>query len=71
MRRPGHLLPFGQPVGTQLWSAKHPSRKMHAVGCAIDGGPGTHGLRGFRCHRCSEQVEDRIEAMLGRLDKRG
>lgn len=57
--RPGYLLPFGSPVGTQLFSTAHPNRHLHAVGCVVDGGTRVNGRAGFRCLRCSYGPIDR------------
>lgn len=39
--------------------------RFHARGCWVDGGL----IHPPRCPKCNEHVEDRIEHMLGRLDK--
>lgn len=64
-RRPRSLVGFGQPIGTQLNSART-GKRMHAVGCVVDGGP----LPATKCARCTEDVADRIDAALTALDRR-
>ena len=69
--RQGYQLPTGSPVGTQLWSEAHPGRRLHAVGCAIDGGSYRHNvryesLRGryFHCHRCAQTPDGTIAQLI-------
>jgi len=53
-----------------ITNADRGRRALHAPGCWVDGGPRRHGRRGFRCARCAEQVEDRLEGLLVVLDSR-
>lgn len=47
-------------------SATH-DRPRHRGGCAVDGGPMHHGVKGWRCPACAP--EDREERLLARLDR--
>jgi hypothetical protein len=42
---------------------------LHGAGCVVDGGRGRHGVAGFRCARCADTVESKVEWLLGRLDR--
>lgn len=73
-REHGSLLEIGSPVGTLLWSQTHRGRRMHSVGCAVDGFPWHHGDvlpngRRFTCHRCAEDPDRTIEGLIRRRER--
>ncbi|GAB2474466.1 hypothetical protein [Xylanimonas ulmi] len=53
-----------------IGAADKGSRKRHAQGCSVDGGPRRHNLRGFFCPACASDVDDRLESALIILDAR-